>query len=70
MTMLWRTSALTERHHALGATLEDWNGMGTAFRYAGLDTADHHEAIRTKAGLMDVSGLKKFIALAPMPRCF
>ena len=41
--------------------MEDWNGMGTAWFY------DHtperakadYEAIRTKAGLMDVSGLKK-----------
>lgn len=65
MTTLWRTSALAERHHALGATLEDWNGMGTAFRYAGADTADHHAAIRTQAGLMDVSGLKKIHCVGP-----
>jgi aminomethyltransferase len=58
MTMSWRTSALADRHRALGSNLEDWNGMGTTWSYAS-DLADGHEAIRTKAGLMDVSGLKK-----------
>ena len=61
MAILWRTSALAQRHIEIGAELEDWNGMGTAWFY------DHsperakadYEAIRTKAGLMDVSGLKK-----------
>ncbi|WP_308917873.1 aminomethyltransferase family protein [Jannaschia sp. LMIT008] len=61
MAILWRTSALAQRHAAIGGELEDWNGMGTAWFY------DHtperakadYEAIRTKAGLMDVSGLKK-----------
>lgn len=59
MANSWRISALASRHLALGSQLEDWNGMGTAWTYAGQDVADHHEAIRTKAGLMDVSGLKK-----------
>jgi aminomethyltransferase len=58
MTASWRISALADRHRALGSELEDWNGMGTAWTYA-TDLADAHEAIRTKAGLMDVSGLKK-----------
>ncbi len=61
MAILWRTSALARRHAEIGGELEDWNGMGTAWFY------DHtperakadYEAIRTKAGLMDVSGLKK-----------
>jgi len=61
MAILWRHSALGARHAAIGGELEDWNGMGTAWFY------DHtperakadYEAIRTKAGLMDVSGLKK-----------
>ncbi|RLJ97201.1 aminomethyltransferase family protein [Ruegeria conchae] len=61
MAILWRTSALAQRHAEIGGELEDWNGMGTAWFY------DHsperakadYEAIRTKAGLMDVSGLKK-----------
>lgn len=61
MAIIWRTSALGQRHAEIGGELEDWNGMGTAWFY------DHsserakadYEAVRTKAGLMDVSGLKK-----------
>ena len=58
MTLSWRTTVLADRHRALGAKLEDWNGMGTAWTYD-TDIASHHLAIRTRAGLMDVSGLKK-----------
>ena len=61
MAILWRTSALAQRHSEIGGELEDWNGMGTAWFYD--DTPERakadYEAIRTKAGLMDVSGLKK-----------
>lgn len=47
--------------------MEDWNGMGTAWFY---DTSPErakadYEAIRTKAGLMDVSGLKKVHVVGP-----
>jgi aminomethyltransferase len=64
MTLPWRTSALADRHRALGSALEDWNGMGTAWTYA-KDMSDEHVAIRTKAGLMDVSGLKKLHLVGP-----
>jgi aminomethyltransferase len=64
MTLSWRTSALADRHRALGSALEDWNGMGTAWTYA-KDMSDEHVAIRTKAGLMDVSGLKKLHLVGP-----
>jgi aminomethyltransferase len=64
MTMSWRYSALADRHRALGSNLEDWSGMGTTWSYAS-DLADGHEAIRTKAGLMDVSGLKKVHITGP-----
>lgn len=57
--MSWRRSPLAARHKALGSTLEDWNGMETAWTYTKSDLADEHEAIRTKAALMDVSGLRK-----------
>ena len=60
----WRISALADRHRALGSTLADWNGMGTAWTYR-TDLADEHEAIRTRAGLMDVSGLKKVHVIGP-----
>jgi aminomethyltransferase len=61
MAIIWRHSVLAQRHAAIGGELEDWNGMGTAWFYD--DTPERAEAdyvaIRTKAGLMDVSGLKK-----------
>jgi aminomethyltransferase len=60
----WRTTVLADRHRALGSKLEDWNGMGTAWTYA-KDPAVDHVAIRTKAGLMDVSGLKKLHVVGP-----
>ena len=67
MAILWRHSALAHRHAEIGGELEDWNGMGTAWFYD--DTAERakadYEAIRTKAGLMDVSGLKKVHLVGP-----
>ena len=60
----WRTSALASRHRELGSDLEDWNGMGTAWTYA-TPLADAYTAIRTRAGLMDVSGLKKVHVVGP-----
>jgi len=64
MALSWRTSALADRHRALGSKLEDWNGMGTAWTY-NKDVSVDHVAIRTKAGLMDVSGLKKLYLVGP-----
>jgi aminomethyltransferase len=64
MTLSWRTSVLADRHRALGSTLEDWSGMGTAWSYD-KDMPAEHVAIRTKAGLMDVSGLKKVHLVGP-----
>jgi aminomethyltransferase len=64
MALSWRTSVLADRHRALGSKLEDWNGMGTAWTYA-RDMALDYVAIRTKAGLMDVSGLKKLYLTGP-----
>ncbi|MEQ1578474.1 MAG: aminomethyltransferase family protein [Hyphomicrobium sp.] len=65
MTTSWRYSAIAGRHHALGSKLEDWSGMGTAWTYDAVSLAEGHEAIRTKAGLMDVSGLKKLHVTGP-----
>lgn len=56
MTVTWRKSALAERHRALGSTLEPWNGMPTAWEYDE-DINTGYMAVRTKAGLMDISGL-------------
>src|SRR5258705_3420401 len=64
MALSWRTSAVADRHRALGSKLEAWNGMGSAWTYTQDMNADH-VAIRTKAGLMDVSGLKKMHLVGP-----
>ena len=64
MTNSWRFSTLGDRHRALGSNLEDWNGMGTAWSYD-QDIEQDYLAIRTKAGLMDVSGLKKIHLTGP-----
>jgi aminomethyltransferase len=64
MVLTWRTSVLADRHRALGSKLEDWNGMGMPWTYAH-SMADDHVAIRTRAGLMDVSGLKKLYLAGP-----
>jgi len=55
---LSRQSALASRHKALGSGLEDWNGMGTAWSYNS-DPNVEHDAIREKAGMFDMSPLKK-----------
>jgi aminomethyltransferase len=55
---LSRTSALAERHRALGSGLEDWNGMGTAWTY-NTDPNDEHDAVRENVGMFDMSPLKK-----------
>lgn len=64
MALSWRFSALGDRHRALGSNLEDWSGMGTAWTYD-KDISDEHVAVRTTAGLMDVSGLKKMHVVGP-----
>ncbi len=64
MIASWRLSALADRHRALGSQLEDWSGMGTAWSYD-KDQTEEYLAIRTKAGVMDVSGLKKVHLAGP-----
>lgn len=64
MTSSWRFSALSDRHRAMGSNLEDWSGMGTAWTYD-KDQTEEYLAIRTKAGVMDVSGLKKVHVIGP-----
>ncbi|KLN59071.1 aminomethyltransferase [Kiloniella spongiae] len=64
MTASWRFSTLGDRHRAMGSQLEDWSGMGTAWTYD-KDQEEEYLAIRTKAGFMDVSGLKKVHVIGP-----
>ncbi|WP_299847072.1 aminomethyltransferase family protein [uncultured Roseovarius sp.] len=61
---LSRTSALADRHRALGSGLEDWNGMGTAWSYSS-DPNDEHDAVRERAGMFDMSPLKKVFVRGP-----
>src|SRR5882724_3032421 len=63
--LTWRRSPLADRHRALGSRLEDWNGMETAWTYTATTLADEHEAVRTKAAIMDVSGLRKVHLVGP-----
>ncbi len=53
-----RNSALNSRHEELGSNLdgETWNGMAIPWRYD-TDVNDEVVAVRTQAGLYDVSGL-------------
>ena len=64
MTASWRFSTLASRHIAMGSNLEDWSGMGTAWSYD-KNQEEEYLAIRTKAGFMDVSGLKKVHIVGP-----
>ncbi|MEM9633727.1 MAG: aminomethyltransferase family protein [Pseudomonadota bacterium] len=59
-----RVSALASRHIALGSGLEDWNGMGTAWTYH-TDPNDEHDAVRERAGMFDMSPLKKVYVRGP-----
>ncbi|MGQ0658505.1 MAG: aminomethyltransferase family protein [Chromatiales bacterium] len=59
-----RQSALASRHRALGSPLGDWNSMDVAWSYA-QDLNLEHRAVRTAAGLFDVSGLKKIHVTGP-----
>lgn len=61
---LSRTSALADRHRALGSGLEDWNGMGTAWTYDSDPNAEH-DAVREAAGMFDMSPLKKVFVRGP-----
>jgi len=61
---LSRVSALASRHTALGSGLEDWNGMGTAWTY-NTDPNVEHDAVRERAGMFDMSPLKKVYVRGP-----
>jgi len=52
-----RTSPLHDRHLALGAKLADFSGWSMPIEYAGGGVIAEHTAVRTAAGLFDVSHL-------------
>lgn len=59
-----RHSVLESRHRDLGSPLGNWNGMDVPWEY-GTNPEDEHDAVRTAAGLFDVSGLRKVFVRGP-----
>jgi aminomethyltransferase len=53
-----RSTPLRERHEALGASFTDFGGWSMPVRYTS-DLAEHH-AVRTAAGLFDISHMAEF----------
>ncbi|MBD3942317.1 glycine cleavage system aminomethyltransferase GcvT [Microbacterium sp. NEAU-LLC] len=58
-----RTTALHDRHEALGASFTDFGGWLMPVRYTS-DLAEHH-AVRTAAGLFDISHMAEFLVEGP-----
>jgi len=58
-----RTTALAARHTALGASFTDFGGWNMPVRYTS-DLAEHH-AVRTAAGLFDISHMAEFLVTGP-----
>jgi len=54
-----RTTPLHDRHVALGASFTDFGGWSMPVRYTS-DLAEHH-AVRTAAGLFDISHMAEFL---------
>ncbi|WP_076681272.1 glycine cleavage system aminomethyltransferase GcvT [Microbacterium sp. RU33B] len=54
-----RVTALHDRHAALGASFTDFGGWSMPVRYTS-DLAEHH-AVRTAAGLFDISHMAQFV---------
>lgn len=58
-----RYTPLRERHEALGATFTDFGGWQMPVRYSS-DLAEHH-AVRTAAGVFDISHMAEFAVEGP-----
>ena len=58
-----RTTPLSDRHAALGASFTDFGGWSMPVRYTS-DLAEHH-AVRTTAGLFDISHMAEFTVDGP-----
>ncbi|MET2009936.1 glycine cleavage system aminomethyltransferase GcvT [Microbacterium chocolatum] len=61
-------TALYDRHVALGATFTDFGGWSMPVRYSS-DLAEHH-AVRTAAGLFDISHMAQFGVAGPEREAF
>lgn len=58
-----RTTPLHDRHAALGASFTDFGGWSMPVRYSS-DLAEHH-AVRTAAGIFDISHMAEFLVSGP-----
>ncbi|MCH6232182.1 glycine cleavage system aminomethyltransferase GcvT [Microbacterium sp. CFH 31415] len=63
-----RTTPLHDRHAALGASFTDFGGWSMPVRYSS-DLAEHH-AVRTAAGLFDISHMAQFGVAGPDREAF
>lgn len=54
-----RTTPFTEKHIALGAKMAEFAGYNMPISYTGIN--DEHQAVRTNAGVFDVSHMGEFI---------
>ncbi|WP_127475715.1 glycine cleavage system aminomethyltransferase GcvT [Microbacterium sulfonylureivorans] len=63
-----RTTPLHDRHAALGASFTDFGGWSMPVRYTS-DLAEHH-AVRTAAGLFDISHMAEFLIEGPEAGAF
>ncbi|MGZ8804767.1 MAG: glycine cleavage system aminomethyltransferase GcvT, partial [Microbacterium sp.] len=63
-----RFTPLRERHEALGASFTDFGGWAMPVRYTS-DLAEHH-AVRTAAGLFDISHMAQFSVAGPDREAF
>src|SRR6478736_2374286 len=58
-----RLTALDALHRSLGATMTDFAGWDMPLRYA--SERDEHNAVRTKAGLFDLSHMGEITVTGP-----
>jgi aminomethyltransferase len=58
-----RTTPLHDRHVSLGASFTDFGGWSMPVRYSS-DLAEHH-AVRTAAGIFDISHMAEFFVTGP-----
>lgn len=63
-----RLTALDALHRSLGATMTDFAGWDMPLRYA--SERDEHNAVRTKAGLFDLSHMGEITVTGPHAAAF
>ncbi|MGB5351724.1 MAG: glycine cleavage system aminomethyltransferase GcvT, partial [Polyangiales bacterium] len=63
MTEVLRETSLTDEHRALGARLVPFAGWLMPVQYAGIKK--EHEAVRSRAGLFDVSHMGEILVEGP-----